>query len=307
MNTADSHFGMAPSYTAHSDSQKTIGQRVIDRAVAEAKIYLGSRYEKKQLRVLDVACGPGNLTCLLRTELMAALPGVEVEVVGLDYSKENIERLVANSEEQIQGMTSSFFDAETFPQGFDLVVSNEGLHWQPPRGMDEIIYSHLPEGERADYETWALANLTGALSNIHGTLKEGGVAVLQFGHQGQLASLWQLVREILEEPAFLQYKTEISFPLFYPTLEQVKIAFKQAGFAEAQTDIESFEQDLTEDTAGKITAFFRAFSEVAFSRVMVDSEILGAFYKRVEEKLGEIELEEFRKNIWHRTLATVRK
>lgn len=307
MDTVPAHFGMAESYATNSESQKTIGRIVIDRAIAEAKARFGSSPERTKIRVLDVACGPGNLTCLLRTELMAALPGIEVEVVGLDYSPENVDRLVANSEGKIQGVTGSFFDTEAFPQGFDLVFSNEGLHWQPPREMEEIIYSHLLERERADYETWALANLKKALSNIHGSLKKGGVAVLQFGHQGQLATLWQLVREVLEEPTFAQYKTGISFPLFYPTLNQVKNAFKEAGFAEEKTSIESFEQDLTENTAEKITGFFRAFSEVAFSEVIVDPEILKAFYKRVEAKLGEMDLENFRRNTWQRTMAVVSK
>jgi len=151
-----------------------------------------------------------------------------------------------------------------------------------------------------------LESFTTALRNIYNALSDGGVAVLQFGHEGQLANLWNLVDEVLNESEFSQYKAGINFPLFYPTLEQVADSLRAAGFAGDKTTIEPFMQDLTEDSAAEITAFFRAFSEPAFSQIMSNRSVLGAFYQRIEQRLGEINLDKFRK-VWHRTLITVSK
>lgn len=275
MGQPDSHFHMSDRYAEHSSSQEDIGNMAIKKAVSMLR---QNCVAGDTVKVLDVACGPGNLTCDLLTALATELPDNEFEVIGLDYSEENVKRLVARSRRRIQGLVGSFFDESLMPQGEDLIFSNEGLHWQPPFEMSEIVYSHLDEELRAEYEIWAVLNLEIVLRNIHHSLSSDGVAVLQFGREGQLGSLWKLVKEVLEQPQFLSSKRAINFPLFYPNLKQITSALQRVGFqGEDKIEVDAFNQDLVEDTPGEIAAFFRAFSESAFRRVM-DEQTLEAFY-----------------------------
>ena len=206
------------------------------------------------------------------------------------------------------GVVGSFYDlpSEIAEGSEDLVTSNEGLHWQPPYQMSEIIYSQLPAGEREQYERQALMNFKLALANIFSSLKEGGIAVLQFGHEGQLQKLWDLVRDTLNEELFRKYKPSVNFPLFYPTVEDIEESLHQAGFTPENISIQSFDQDLTEDTPVAIASFLSAFTRPGFSQFF-SQEDLDAFYKKIEERLGAMDLAEFRKGQWHRTLLRLKK
>jgi len=305
MNQADKHFHMSEAYAENSSSQRTIGQITIGKAV-ESLAAMAAAGGKNCFYVLDLACGPGNLTCDLRDAIAAELPGRQIVVTGLDYSRMNVDKLIENSRGEIRGLVGSFFEASSLPDGVDLIFSNEGLHWQPPHEMDEIIYSHLDPGRKEQYIQWAMQNFKTALQNIFDSLADNGVAVLQFGNEGQLSALWRLIRDVLNQTGFSGYKPSISFPLFYPTLDQMGEAVKDAGFRDADIGIEAFNQDLTENTPEVITAFLRAFSEPALRREM-DEDVVAAFYSAVSQKLANTDLDAFRKDAWHRTLVTLKK
>lgn len=172
--------------------------------------------------------------------------------------------------------------------------------------MTEIIYAHLNAEQKAAYIQWAMKNFETAIGNINGALSENGVAVVQFGHEGQLEKLWQLIRDILDKPEFAEYKSAMNFPLFYPTLQQIKDTFTSAGFKEDKLEITPFNHDLTEDTPEKITGFLRAFSEPALKNVM-DEQTIESFYNEIQSTLANTDINDFRKEAWHRTLVTAKK
>lgn len=296
-------FFMGETYERHSRSQRDIGRLLIDAAVAAAQ---EEGIKSRKLRLLDLACGPGNLTCQLERRLKNSFPNVEVAVTGLDQSSDSIHRLTESSQGSITGIVGSFYDSSVYPNDLDMIVSSEGLHWQPPHEMNEIIYSHLPAEERADYRAWALINLKQAIKNIYDSLKEGGKAVLQFGHEGQLQKLWNLIRDILSEERFRKYKGTVNFPLYYPSVEEIQSVLRETGFTEDNTDVNSFEQDLSENTPEAIRGFLEAFSRPGFSAVL-SSEDLDVFYARVQEKLCNMNIDEFRRKQWQRTLVKLKK
>lgn len=297
------HFDMSEDYEKNSSSQKTIGQNVIESSSDFSKLNFEN---PKELQVLDLACGPGNLTIELKKKLEKTFPNTKINVAGLDYSAGNVELLVKNSNNEIKGIAGSFYDLPIEKNSVNVITSNEGLHWQPPYNMSEIIYSQLPEAERTKYEIWALENFKVSMRNIFDSLKEGGVAVLQFGHEGQLQKLWDLIRDTLNESQFSKYKSEVNFPLYYPKVEDIQASLENAGFEEKNINIESFNQDLTESTPESISGFLQAFSRPGFSHFF-SKEDLNAFYNKIEEKLKNMDINDFRKDEWHRTLIKLKK
>ena len=271
---SDKHFHMSSDYERHSLSQKTIGQTLIESTIEFSQSNIK---DSDELMVVDLACGPGNLTIELKRNLEASFPRTKIHLSGLDYSKDNVMRLENNSKGEITGITGSFYELPIKPESTDIITSNEGLHWQPPYEMSEIIYSHLSKEEREKYEQRAQKNFDNALKNIYEALKKGGLAVLQFGHEGQLQKLWDLIRDTLHEDRFLSYKSKVNFPLYYPALEKINDSIFKAGFKKENTSIDSFNQDLTKDISEDISSFLEAFSRPGFSQVF-EPEDLDAFY-----------------------------
>lgn len=299
-NEGAGHYHMDKAYERNSQSQQTIGALMIENAV---EVSAAKFRESGKISVLDLACGPGNLTAELRRKLADGLPNTEINLVGMDYTQANVNLLNEKYGAEIKGIVGSFYDSQAVPaDSIDMITSNEGLHWQPPyEEMTEIIYRKLPPEERAKYEEWALNNFKLAMRNIHTFLKESGVAVLQFGHEGQLDKLWDLVSEILNSPEFIQFKDKVHFPLFYPKVEDINSALIEAGFSPDKIDINTFNQDLTEDSSEAIANFFAAFTRPGFSQFF-DPAKLNEFYKKIKEGVERVGVAEFRKDQWHRTL-----
>ncbi len=301
-NQSGTHFHMDEEYQKHSLSQQEIGGVVRDRLI---KFALTNFHEPDELSAVDLACGPWNLTIQLDEALKKNFATTIINFTGLDYSAHNIKHLIENSGNTITGITGSFYDPIKECDK-NIVTSNEGLHRQPPYEMSEIIYSQLPWDEKEKYETWALENFLKALTNIYKSLKEGWIAVLQFGHEGQLQKLWELIRDVLNEKQFLKYKSQVNFPLYYPTEENIHNSLRNAGFKDQDIKIEIFNQDLKEDTPESITKFLEAFTRPGFG-TFFEPEDLNTFYIEIEKKLQNMDINEFRKDQRHRTLIQAKK
>jgi trans-aconitate 2-methyltransferase len=77
-------------------------------------------------RVLDLGCGPGELTRLAHERLAAR------ETVGVDSSAAMLEKAAAHAG---GGLTFRAGDIATFAErGFDVVLSNAAIHWVPDHG-----------------------------------------------------------------------------------------------------------------------------------------------------------------------------
>ena len=299
----DKHFHMSEDYALNSSSQKTSGRLVIQTAIEMAK---SAFQNPKNIKALDIACGPGNLTIEFLHALEDNFPDAKIDLAGLDYSEENVNRLIKNSAGSVQGIVASFYELPAQTKGQNIIISNEGLHWQPPYKTSKIFYAYLPFAEREKYELFAMQNLENALSNIHESLKPGGIAVLQFGHAGSMKKNWDVIYEVFNEEPFKQYMDKINIPLYYLSIEQIRNALLKAGFTKENININSFTQDLTEDTPAAITNLHRAVSQHGYSQVF-NPNLLEAFYKRMEEKLNDKEMNSYRKDQWHRTLIKLKK
>jgi SAM-dependent methyltransferase len=294
---------MSEDYELHSSSQKTTGRFVIQHATEMAKSQFGN---PQRLRVLDIACGPGNLTIELGYALEQSFPGTEIDLAGLDYSEHNVNRLVESSRRTVQGIVGSFYKFPRAIKNEDIIFSNHGLHWQPPYKMSDIMYMYLGSEERTQYETQAVQNFKTALRNIHGSMKDGAIAVLQFGHEGQIQKLWDFVHEIFDESPFNKYKHKVNFPVYHPSVENIYSSLKEVGFAEENINVKTFAEDLKEDTALAVTNFFRGFTEPGISRFFTQNNV-EFFYKKIEKKLNDIDIDEFRKGLLRNTIIKLKK
>ena len=94
-------------------------------------------------RVIDLGCGPGNSTAILRQRWPAA------EIVGLDNSRE----MIATASQAHPDWTWVESDIETWttPVPFDLVFSNAALHWVPNHAelMPRLLSQVRPQGALA--------------------------------------------------------------------------------------------------------------------------------------------------------------
>src|SRR5262249_30012825 len=75
-------------------------------------------------RVVDLGCGPGNSTTILRERWPAA------EVIGVDNSAEMIEKAM-QTEPRGSWIQADIQDWAKTGETFDIVFSNATLHWVP--------------------------------------------------------------------------------------------------------------------------------------------------------------------------------
>jgi len=302
-NKKPMHFHMSSDYEANSSTQKSSGRQVIQTAIEMARIH----YNKAPvIKALDIACGPGNLTIEFHNALEKNFPGVNIHTIGLDYSEMNIDLLKKNYAEKISGITASFYNLPEETKNSDIIISNEGFHWQPPYVMSKMMFSYLDKLEKENYERFALQNLQTAFRNVYGSLKSGGIGVFQFGHQGQIKKLWDLVYDIFHEDAFEEYAGKINFPVYHPRVEDILNALITVGFLRENIEINAYPQDLTEESPSAVTAFYRAFSQPGLSQYL-PTDILDQFYNRMEERFNNMDMVVFRKDLMHRTFIKVRK
>jgi SAM-dependent methyltransferase len=297
------HFHMSADYEANSSTQKSIGRQVIQTAIETARTDFN---KPAVINALDLACGPGNLTIEFHNALVKNFPGTNIHTTGVDYSEMNINLLRKNYAGIINGITASFYNLPAQTKNSDIIISNEGFHWQPPYAMSKMMFSYLDSPEKENYERFALQNLETAFRNVYGSLKTGGIGVFQFGHRGQIKKLWDLVYDTFNEDAYKEYVSKINFPVYHPTVEHIINALMAAGFLQDNIEINACTQDLTEESPSAVTAFYKAFSQPGLSQYL-PPDILNQFYKRMEDRFNRMNMVEFRKNLLHRTLIKVRK
>src|SRR5450432_391170 len=297
------HFHMSADYEANSSTQKSIGRQVIQTAIEIARINFN---KPPVIKALDIACGPGNLTIEFHNALEKNFPDADIHTTGLDYSELNINLLKKNYSEMISGIAASFYNLPVQTKNSDIIISNEGFHWQPPYAMSKMMFSYLESPEKENYDRFASQNLETVFRNVYGSLKTGGIGVFQFGHKGQIKKLWDLVYDIFKEDTFKEYVSKINFPVYHPTKECILNALITAGFLRENIEINAYSQDLMEESPSAVTAFYKAFSQPGLSQYF-PPDILYHFYERMEEKLNYMDMVEFRKNLLHRTLIKVRK
>ena len=94
-------------------------------------------------RIIDLGCGPGNSTAILRQRWPSA------EIVGLDTSREMI--ATASQAHPDWTWVEGDIAAWTAPVPFDVVFSNAALHWVPNHAelMPRLLKQVRPQGALA--------------------------------------------------------------------------------------------------------------------------------------------------------------
>ncbi len=143
-------------------------------------------------RILDLGCGPGQLT-----EKIATAGAV---VMGIDADRTMIEKAKHNYP-QLQFAVA---DAQNFQveQPFDAVFSNAVLHWIPE--PDAVIRC------------------------IHQALKPRGRFVAEFGGKGCVLAITKALHGVLEEIGYKSSETQIRW--YFPSIGEYATRLEEHGF-----------------------------------------------------------------------------
>jgi len=296
------NFVMAESYSESSGSQVSIGEELVQVAVRVSSKELHS----DTISLIDLACGPGVLTKRLVDQLEGQ--GLHIEHVGiLDYDSS----MLAKARRSLPGCHTyeqDFYTPLSDSRKYDIVFSNEGLHWIPT--VSDVIpnfQGDTPPLLRAsfgkEFSEWGNALLVQSLSNLRGMTKEHGIAVLQFGREGQLDKLWSVVEEVLSELDALSKFKGALFPLYYPDEESLFRCIRKSGYTVKEALF--FQEHLSEETAADIVGFFKGFSEPGLRKIL-PQERMEEFYNIMLLKIQNMDINEFRENQWNRSVLVLK-
>ena len=140
-------------------------------------------------KILDLGCGDGDLTLQIQNH--------QCEVLGIDSSQE----MIATAKQK--GLNAKVLSAEdlNYHETFDAVFTNAALHW--------------------------VSDIDLVVANVYSSLKSGGRFVGEFGGQGNIKSLIDMMSETFQELADLG---EFNNPWYFPSVEEFTIVLEQAGF-----------------------------------------------------------------------------
>lgn len=147
--------------------------------------------------ILDLGCGNGVIT----KELAERVP--QGRVVGVDSSPSMLAAAKAHKTENMElkllDITEMAFEAE-----FDVVFSNAALHWV------------------LDHEK--------LLKKIYSALKPRGFLRAQFGGAGNVSNFIEVVRGVMELPAYVPYFKDFLWPWYMPKPEEYEALLSRTEF-----------------------------------------------------------------------------
>ncbi|KAI6383221.1 hypothetical protein MCOR25_000142 [Pyricularia grisea] len=175
---------LAKGYTVNNVTQKNTGLFLLDRLII-----------KPGMHILDVGCGPGNITAHI-----AKLVGPTGSVAGIDPSKERIalaQELIATA----PNLSFSMGFAEDLSRfanaSFDIVYVNSTFHW--------------------------IADQAAAMREFNRVLKPGGRLGIS-GGSGDSGSLHRNIKvDVLSREPFCQYPDTDEEPRFLKRVEMEKL------------------------------------------------------------------------------------
>lgn len=183
---------LAQGYTSANSTQYDAGLFLLDRLALAPGMH-----------VLDVGCGPGNLTAHI-----AQLVGDKAHVVGVDPSKERI----AIAKETYKAAANLSFhvgraeDLSPFATGsFDVVLVNSTLHWVQDQPL--------------------------AIEEFARVLKQGGKVGISGSHGDFVAAHERIKEDVLSREPFRQYPEQNSGPVFLRPSE-METLLDRAGLVE---------------------------------------------------------------------------
>jgi trans-aconitate methyltransferase len=198
--------------------------------------------------ILDVGCGDGALT--------ERITAAGARVIGLDSSPEMVEAARA------RGIDAFIADAETmdlerFGQ-FDAVFSNAALHW--------------------------MLDPDAVATGIFKGLKDGGRFVGEMGGEGNLATLRQGLRDVLNERG---YQMPGQDPAWYASVEAFTRLYCVAGFCEVRAELIERPTPLPGGIADWVRTFRAGVMDMAMVPEWERGDIAAAVEARVAPALRQ--------------------
>lgn len=176
--------------------------------------------------VLDLGCGPGDLT--------AAIQERGADAVGVDAAASMVDRARERhpSCEFVQADARSFADDAVPVGGFDAVFSNAALHWIPEADQDDV------------------------LSEVHAVLAPGGRFVAELGGVGNVQTIETAVRDELRERGY-----GVESPWYFPSIGAYTPRLEAAGFEVRQAVL----FDRPTELDGGVESWLRMFGDEYFA------------------------------------------
>jgi len=284
-------FTMSDNYAQNSKSQVNIGSRLIKEF--DTLIDDGST-------LLDIGCGPGVLTAQIKERFTSK----NLSVSGMDIDGAIIKKAYTTYS-NIEFFVGSFFDLNS-EKKFDYLFSNEAMHWTPKipdeyYDEENIIYYFFSDKVKAKYREWGLQNFKKSIEFINSKFTKN--AVLQFGLDMQLHSVYRLINETLTELYSGDFK-EIKFPLFYPTLDEVEsILSSYPDISIQKCETESIA--LSETSIDEILGFIKGFTH-NFLIATLGEKKMEKVYSLLEEKITQ-NIDEMREHQWKHCILVLSK
>lgn len=284
-------FTMAETYDENSKSQMNIGLQLIEKLLPSLK---------DNTTLLDIGCGPGNLT----NAIYEACLGKNISISGMDIDSAVIKKAQSNYP-NINFFVGSFF-INQLPSKYDYIFSNEAIHWTPliPKDFfneNGIIYYFFNEDQKRKYRDWGLENLKNTFQFINNNLSLK--AIIQFGLDGQLYNIYKVINETLLE-LFPNNIKDIKFPLFYPTFDELKSIIDN----HTNLEIEEYKIEtvaLTEKNTHEILGFIKGFIHNSLLSVL-GLEKLNQFYISLEKKIKN-DIDNIRENQWNHCVLVIKQ
>lgn len=288
---------MDHNYDTKSLSQFSIGKRIL--SILESHIVNRGNIPTK---LLDIGCGPGNLT----NEIYNSLNKHNVKITGMDVDQD------ALTKAKFKYKNISFIQNDIYHplklDEYDYIFSNEVLHWMPkvPERLlvqEHILYYFFEQRVKEEYKNWGLSNYKVSFNNIYRFLAPGGKAFLQFGLNHQLFNVYRTINEILREN-FREHCKEIVYPLFYPELEEVIEIAEGVGFKVLHAQL--MKEDLVEEDAEQIFNFIHGFSSNYLIQQLGNDQA-ETFFANLKKYFHEQDLASIKKDGWYHGFFVLEK
>jgi trans-aconitate 2-methyltransferase len=147
--------------------------------------------------ILDLGCGNGVIT----RELAERVP--YGTVVGIDSSQSMLEAAKAHKTQNME-LKKLDINEMAFEDDFDVVFSNAALHWV--LGHEKL------------------------LKKIYNALKQRGFLRAQFGGAGNVSNFIEVVRGVMELPAYVPYFKDFRWPWYMPKSEEYEALLSRTEF-----------------------------------------------------------------------------
>lgn len=294
-------FPMSPGYEQGSLSQKDIGERVARRfgdwLHEQADLY--GRPLPQSL--LDIGCGPGNLTMNLPEWLRVP----DLAVSGIDIDPEMIARARTRAP-RVAFEVGDMYEAARCDRRFDAIFSNEVWHWmpEPPARYlqrSEVLYSFFPDGLKNEYSRWGHKQQRRSFTALSRRMAPDGVAVLQFGLNGQLEAVYEMLEQCVRR--CVSTSPGLPFHLYYNCEEGIRRLVRRAGL-----EIVFFEtavEDLAETNPRQFVDFAAGFTRTHLTTVLGE-ERAEAVLRLLREEASDAGAGAYAERQWRRLVLGVR-